>query len=101
MFYPESEICAHKQPGMSHLIEKIDRIIQSLPPASVLRPEEISVKISEKPSQVSGIMECLRKLELLYEVEYIECPRCETLNEKDKYKKQLKTRIHSNVRIAN
>jgi len=89
MFYPESEICAREQYGISHIIEEIDRIIKFLPPSSVLRPDEIAVKISEKPSQVSGIMECLRKQGLLYDVEYIECSKCETLNEKTKYEQAL------------
>jgi len=89
MFFRESEICATEQPGLSRIIEKIDQILQSLPPGSVLRPEEIAVKLSEKPSQVSGVMECLRKHELLYVKEYIECSKCETLNDLTKYEEAV------------
>ncbi len=89
MFFHESDICAAEQPGLIRIAEKIDQILQSLPPGSVLRPEEIAIKISEKSSQVSGIMECLRKHELLYMMEYLECPKCETLNKLEKYKQAL------------
>lgn len=89
MFFRESEICATEQPGLSCIIEKIDQILQSLPPGSVLRPEEIAVKLSEKSSQVSGVMECLRKHELLYLKEYVECPKCETLNDLTKYREAV------------
>jgi S-adenosylhomocysteine hydrolase len=89
MFFRESEICVTEQPGLSRVVEKIDQILHSLPPGCVLRPEEIAVKISEKPSQVSGVMECLRKHELVYVKEYIECPKCETLNELEKYQEAL------------
>jgi S-adenosylhomocysteine hydrolase len=89
MFFRESDLCVAEQPGLIRIVEKIDQILQSLPPGSVLRPEEIAIKISEKSSQVSGIMECLRKHGLLYEKEYIECSKCETLNEKEKYEQAL------------
>jgi S-adenosylhomocysteine hydrolase len=89
MFFRESEICATEQPGLSRVIVKIDQILHTLPPGSVLRPEEIAIKISEKHSQVSGVMESLLKHELLYVKEYVECPKCETLNEFIKYQEAL------------
>lgn len=85
MFFRESEKCATEYTSLHRIIEKIDIIIATLPPDSVLRPEEIALQISEKSSQVSGIMECLRKHGLLYLKEYLECPKCETLNDLEKY----------------
>jgi S-adenosylhomocysteine hydrolase len=85
MYFRESETCATEHTTLHRIIEKIDSIIATLPPDSVLRPDEIALLISEKSSQVSGIMECLRKHELLYLKEYLECPKCETLNDLEKY----------------
>lgn len=89
LFYQECEHCATENPDLIHVIEKIDYILHSLTPASVIRSDEIASQISEINSQVSGIIGYLCDEGLLYEKEYLECPQCETLNNIEEYNNAL------------
>lgn len=76
MFFRECKCLADEYPELKEMIGKIDEILHSVEPSSVIRVEEIASLLHEKYSQVSGIFAILLENGLLREEKYIECPSC-------------------------
>ncbi len=92
MFYPECDRCAKNNSDLEPVITKIDKIFETLPQSSIILPEIIAQKISEKNSKASGVLEILCDEKLLIKKNYYECsnPNCENLIEIDNYEKAIK-----------
>jgi hypothetical protein len=73
------------------VIVKIDKILETLPQSSILIPEIFAEKISERVSEVSGLLEILCDEKLLIKKKYFECsnPDCESLIEISQYEQAL------------
>lgn len=89
MYYQECERCANKFPSYHSLIEKIDTNIFSLPDSSIILPDDISIKICEKKSNVSTILSCLSLERILIKHFFFKCPKCGNLIDEEEYYQSL------------
>jgi hypothetical protein len=90
MFFQECERIANKYPDLRNIIVKIDELLYDCGHSSVFRPDEIASKLRERESRVLAVFDLLTKQGLLLNVEYIECPDCETLLDVKDYEQAVK-----------
>lgn len=91
MYYPECDHCVKNYPELEPVIIKMDKILENLPPSSIILPEIFAQNISEKVSKVSGLFEILCDEKLLVKKKYFECPNphCEHRIEISQYEKAM------------